>query len=105
MLNSLAAELSKHKRAREIKKSKRLGLDYQDSTSTPTGKDTRSLSNTPVREVIKIDSDNDPSRSNTPTLPPKKPERAMGEIEENLVIKVSLCVWGGGGPDVLMSTL
>ena len=58
--------------------------------STPTGKETRSLSSTPSREVIKIDVDDDPSESNTPTLPPKKEERELGEIEETLVIKVHI---------------
>ena len=102
----MAAELSKHKRAREIKKSKRLGLDYHDATSTPTGKDTRSLSSTPAREVIKVDSDASGSNTPTllptlpptllPTLPPKKPERALGEIEENFVIKVCFFFYSVG---------
>ncbi|KAL8622399.1 hypothetical protein ACOMHN_041727 [Nucella lapillus] len=96
---SLAAELNKHRRAREIKKSKRLGLSYQELSSTPTGKDTRSLSSTPVRDVIKIDSDNEPSESSASTpVPPKnkKPERGLGEIEENLVIKVENVPRGEG---------
>lgn len=90
---SLAAELSKHKRAREIK-SKRRELDVVDSiqdTSTPVRKETRSPSNSPIREVIKVDSD-DASNTPTPTPTPsavKKQERTLGKIEENFVIKVS----------------
>ncbi|KAL8610111.1 hypothetical protein ACOMHN_024577 [Nucella lapillus] len=115
--NTLAAELRKHKRARELKKSK-LGLNAPESAQTPTGKDTgsltgtpltpadkdtgsqlgtpltpigkdtgsllgtpitpagkdtNSLSGTPSRDVGKMESDNDPSCSSTPSFPPFPP--------------------------------
>ncbi|XP_076436517.1 uncharacterized protein LOC143276016 [Babylonia areolata] len=82
---TLAAELRKHKRAREIKQSKSLGLSSQESAPTPTGKDTGSLSGTPLRDVTKVESDNDPSCSSTPSLPSKvleKIERGHEQAQE-----------------------
>ena len=61
---SLKAELSKHRKARDIKRAKILGIDYNDIAQT---KDERSLSSTPNRESVKMESDNDASSCNTPT--------------------------------------
>ena len=68
--HSLAAELSKHKRARELKKSQKLELDSKDLMPA-SNEGACSVSNTTVTEVIKVDSDNESSHSNTPVSVPK----------------------------------
>lgn len=77
--SSLAAELSKHKRARENRRSR---------NDRPMPSDVKvNRSESPI-VIPASPPEQMPKSRHSITPPPKKPERALGQIEENIVIKV-----------------
>ncbi|XP_046350110.2 cyclin-dependent kinase 12-like isoform X2 [Haliotis rufescens] len=77
--SSLAAELSKHKRARENRRSR---------NDRPMPSDVKvNRSESPI-VIPSSPPEQMPKSRHSITPPPKKPERALGQIEENIVIKV-----------------
>ncbi|XP_067649795.1 cyclin-dependent kinase 12-like isoform X2 [Haliotis asinina] len=77
--SSLAAELSKHKRARENRRT-RNDRPIQSDVKVNRSESPIVIPSSPPEQM--------PKSRHSITPPRKKPERALGQIEENIVIKV-----------------